>query len=253
MLIECQKCGAPLDADGSKRFVECRYCGLSNKVASSRTLMMQTPADWRPPVQWTPQVQGHVAGAAMAGGASAAGIGLTGCISAFVVSVVLGALGVAFFAFGSPFAGSGAEMPLGLGPSWDGSAPFSCSMNEDVRIEGVIANLPGQTAITAGLNCDVTLVNAVITAGRGIDASGNGIIRLENSTIRSTGVGIAASQNKRVVLVNSQVVAGSVGVEARQNADVTIEGGRVEGSPRAVVTGRNGELVNRGATLVDRP
>lgn len=248
MLVECQNCGAPLKADGSKAFVDCQYCGRTNKVASSKTLMAHVPVDWQPPAQWTPDMrQKVVAGAVVS--TAATGAGLTGCIAISVVVAILAVVGVVVVST----VGKPGGLPSVLGPSWDGSAPFSCSGNEDVRIEGVHASLPNQTAIRASVNCDLTIVDSDITAARGIDASGNGTIRLENTTLRTSETGIEASMNKRVVLVNSQVIAGGVGVDARQNADVTVEGGRVEGSPVAIRTDRNGELVNHGGELVDRP
>lgn len=252
MLVECQNCGAPLQTDGSKAFVDCRYCGRSNKVASSKTLMAQVPAGWQPPAQWTPEMQRRVAHGVAASTAGAAGAGVTGCV---VVSVVVAILGVVAAVVVTSLVGVGTSdaIPLELAPSWDGSAPFSCGGNDEVRIEGVHASLPGQTAIRATLNCDVTIVGSEITAARGIEASGNGTVRLENTTVRASETGIVASMNKRVVLVNSQIIAGAVGVDASGNANVTIEGGHVEGSPVAVRTGQNGEVINHGGDLVDRP
>jgi hypothetical protein len=249
MLVECQNCGAPLKADGSKAFVDCQYCGRTNKVASSKTLMAHVPVDWKPPAQWTPEMRNQVVTGALASNAATGG-GLTGCISVAVVVAILGV--VAVVVVSTVGTGSGG-IPAVLGPSWDGTAPFECSGNEEVRIEGVHATLPGQTAVRARLNCDVTIIDSDITAMRGIDASGNGTTRLENTTLRTSSTGIELSMNKRLILVNSQIIAGGVGIDARQNADVTLEGGRVEGSPVAVQIDRNGELVNHGAALVDRP
>ena len=47
MIIQCQNCGAPLQVDGTRTFVDCRYCGLSNKVKKSVTLFTHEPADWQ--------------------------------------------------------------------------------------------------------------------------------------------------------------------------------------------------------------
>ncbi len=254
MIIQCQNCGAPLQVDGTRTFVDCRYCGLSNKVKKSVTLFTHEPADWQPPVTWTPEMQRSVSrGAAVAGGAAAGGVGLAGCISALVLVLGLGIGALVFHRVNR--AVEGATGGAGIFPSalsWNGSAPFSCGANSDVRIEGVTANLPGQTAITASLNCSVTLVDSHITAARGIDASGNGVTRLENSTLDTTGPGIVVSMNKNLVLVNSRVTAGGVGVEASMNSEITIDGGSVQGSPVAVRPGRHG-MSNNGGQLIDQP
>lgn len=247
MLVECQNCGAPLKADGSQMFVDCQYCGRSNKVASSKTIMAQVPVDWRPPAQWNPSTQGKAA-ASVAAASVGASAGLGGCITATVAVVILLVGGVVAFSVHQASSGG----PI-FGPAWDGEAPFRCGGNDEIRIEGVTANLPGQTAVTADLNCEVTIVDSEITAATGIDASGNGTIRLENTTIHASGTGIRAALNKNIVLQQSVVIADGVGVEAGINSDVTITGGRVQGSPRAIQMGHNGDLNNQGGELIDVP
>ena len=94
-------------------------------------------------------------------------------------------------------------------------------------------------------------MSGIADDARGVDATGNGIIRLENTTIDATETGIAVTMNKDVELIDSRVTAGGIGIEARMNSEITVQGGRVEGSP-AVSPGRHG-IDNRGAELVDRP
>lgn len=249
MLIECQNCGAPLKADGSQMFVECQYCGRSNKVASSKTIAMQAPTNWQPPAQW--DASQHVKTAAVGAATTAAvGAGVSTVISLVVGVVVLLAVGGAVAA---TVLSSGSGSGGFLGPSWDGDGPFRCGGNDEVVIEGVTTELPDDTAITAALNCDVTIRDSHITAREGIDASGNGVVRLENTTILATGVGIRAGLNKRIELVDSVVVADGVGVEASMNAEIMLQGGRIQGSPVAVTTNMNAELDNRGGELIDAP
>ena len=54
MLIQCSRCGAPLDVSEGARIVKCNYCNSSHRLQDQRTLAAQTPAGWRPPPVWTP-------------------------------------------------------------------------------------------------------------------------------------------------------------------------------------------------------
>lgn len=54
MLLECGRCGAPLDVSPDARVVKCKYCDRSDRVASSKTLAALSPADFFPPKTWTP-------------------------------------------------------------------------------------------------------------------------------------------------------------------------------------------------------
>lgn len=59
MLIECSRCGAPLDVATGAKIVRCNYCRSSHHIHATRTLAAQTPNDWRPPATWTPPQHGQ--------------------------------------------------------------------------------------------------------------------------------------------------------------------------------------------------
>lgn len=54
MIAECARCGAPLDVREGSSLTKCRYCGQTNRTDTMRTVLPQTPRDWRPPPTWTP-------------------------------------------------------------------------------------------------------------------------------------------------------------------------------------------------------
>ena len=54
MLVECKRCGAPLDVGQRVAMVSCAYCGASTRVRSMRTIAEETPSGWVPPPTWTP-------------------------------------------------------------------------------------------------------------------------------------------------------------------------------------------------------
>lgn len=244
MIVECGTCCAPLDADGTSAFVKCSYCGSSNKVRSMKTLSAITPSDWRPPPQWQPPPQVAQHALQYGAAASAASAGISGCATVLVgvvLVLVLGGVAAAIALRSSPV----------LAPSWDGTTPLRCGGNESVRVENVVAELPGQTAITVEDNCTFEIVGSSITAWEGIAARGNHRVVLRDTVIVSEGNGITARGNRNIELQSSTISAGGVGIEAHGNVDVLLVGGRVAGTPQAVRTMNNAELEVRGAELVD--
>ena len=174
MIVQCQNCGAPLDVRDAAAFIDCTYCGKSNKVKKTRTLMAVTPQDWQPPAQWTGADRERAQKVAMAGvGIAAATTGLSGCAAVLIGMVVLVTLGVGaagFLFWGARETAGGAALEsaeeAALAPRWDGSTPFRCSGTEDILIERVTANLPNDVAITVAGNCELTLVNSSFTPSR---------------------------------------------------------------------------------------
>lgn len=55
MIVECERCGAPLDVRENQQVAKCNYCRATQRVKSLRTREMRTPPDWKPPPVWTPQ------------------------------------------------------------------------------------------------------------------------------------------------------------------------------------------------------
>ncbi len=52
MIVECKKCGAPLNVVDGQRLIQCSYCGATSQVKGMRTAAMQTPPGWQPPPTW---------------------------------------------------------------------------------------------------------------------------------------------------------------------------------------------------------
>lgn len=106
-------------------------------------------------------------------------------------------------------AGTPGSMAGGLAPAWTGDGPFSCGGNDNVSIVGVTASLPGVTAIEAGGNCQVSLVNVNLTAGVPISASGNANVTVTGGSLTGTQSSISASGNAHVA-VTGAAVSGAV-------------------------------------------
>ncbi len=253
MIVECENCGAPLDVKSGATFVDCDFCQLSNKVAKTRTLMVVTPANWQPPVQWTEADRAAAAKAAM--GTAAVAATTTGLMSIVVIGiavVTVAAIGIVIAVVVFDAAGSGsAPAPIFAEPAWDGTTPFRCGGNDQVTIEGVTANLPNDVAITASVNCSVTIIDSTINARAGIAASGNAAIELRRTTINATETGADLALNNQLTLDGSQIVAGGVGVDAKMNSRIQLNSGTIEGSP-AVTTQMNATLTNVAGEIVDR-
>jgi hypothetical protein len=88
--------------------------------------------------------------------------------------------------------------------AWDGKSPLVCGGNDEVKIDGVTANLPG-TAITAAGNCKLTLTKVDITAPTGIMAGGNAIVTITGGSITSTDATIQAAGGAKVTLTGTKM------------------------------------------------
>ncbi len=88
--------------------------------------------------------------------------------------------------------------------SWDGKTPLTCGGNDVITIDGVTAKLDA-TAINAGGNCKLTLVNVVLTAPNGIEALGNSIVTVQGGSITATALAVHAVGNAQVHMTGTKV------------------------------------------------
>lgn len=58
MLVECGRCGAPLNVRPKKRRTKCAYCGSVDERTRLRAIAEETPKDFEPPKVWTPKRKG---------------------------------------------------------------------------------------------------------------------------------------------------------------------------------------------------
>jgi hypothetical protein len=102
---------------------------------------------------------------------------------------------------------SGAEAKPGAQRtvSWDGKTPYACGGNENVKIESVTANISSGSAITAGGNCQLLLVNCNITAPTGISALGNAKVTVKGGSIKASDEAINALGNVEVNVDGAKV------------------------------------------------
>lgn len=119
-----------------------------------------------------------------------------------LVLIVLGFIGVGgyvYYQYRSTASGT-SPTPGGAARSvkWDGKAPYECAALDNVIIDGVTANLASATAIKASAGCNLTLNNVKITAGTGIDASGNAKVTVKGGSINGSTNSIVASGNAQV-------------------------------------------------------
>ena len=87
---------------------------------------------------------------------------------------------------------------------WDGKTPFTCTGNDSFTLSGVKANL-SSTAITAGANCTLTLVNCDITAPTAIDASGNANITVTGGSLNGSAFAVKAGALAKVTMSGTTV------------------------------------------------
>lgn len=125
--------------------------------------------------------------------------------------ILVGAVGLGIYIYVVAKDGGGVHKPTAGGDDtkWDGKAPFSCGGNDEPKITGTVANLPGKTAITVSGNCHLTLENVQITAAIGIDASSNGQVVMNGGSIHATTNTAVASGNAQVVITGAQTTGKS--------------------------------------------
>ncbi len=105
--------------------------------------------------------------------------------------VVLGLGGLGLYIWKSASDPTASNPTAAAASKWDGKSPFTCGGNDVVKIEGVTAKLAG-TAITAGGNCKLTLVNVNLTAPTGVEAGGNAVVTLQGGSIAATTLAVHA-------------------------------------------------------------
>ena len=148
MLIECNKCGAPLDVKGSERLVRCFYCGTSTRLQKTRTISVEAPSDFRPSPTWTPPVEARMRARPLHYRRRRRPAGCA--CSTLVPLLVLAGVAVALFESsdeGLPELGR--QLGLGSLPFleraavWDGRSTLECKMNERLVIEDREAEVIG--------------------------------------------------------------------------------------------------------------
>ncbi len=99
MIVECKKCGAPLNVVDGQRLVQCSYCGATSQVKAMRTAAIQTPPGWQPPPTWQspPTTSTSTSAPSTANvyrpAAAPPSTGSAGCVTGLVAMVAIAAVG----------------------------------------------------------------------------------------------------------------------------------------------------------------
>lgn len=205
---KCPHCGAPAQIPPSTQFYTCGYC------------KQQFDTGWRQPQVFpTKAVQQQiiiVRGPGLGSDdddspRSAAPIqrsAATGCswvIWAIVmVVVVIVAGGGAVYGVISKNSSFASKLV------WDGKSPFTCSGNDDYSVKEVHAELASGTAITASGNCHFTCTDCTIKAPTAIEAGGNATVTIVNGTITGTETLADASANAHVNISGNATASGAI-------------------------------------------
>ncbi|MCA9589795.1 MAG: hypothetical protein KC657_31040, partial [Myxococcales bacterium] len=83
-----------------------------------------------------------------------------------------------------------------------------CKGNDKVTLSGVTATV-SDTAIRAGGNCQLTLVNVKLTAPVGIEAAANAKVTMTGGSITASTNSVVASAAANVTLTGTQVTGKS--------------------------------------------
>jgi hypothetical protein len=265
MLVECQKCGAPLDVKASERFVKCAYCGTSTRLQGTRTLAMQTPPGWTPPPTWTPPVNTQLPQTPLAYRRQSARF--MGCYVVFFSIWVIVAGAIPFIA------SNGIDLPfIGKVARWDKASTLSCSVNEELVLEDLTARVPFGPVVETSPNCRIVIRRCRLEGSTIVRGSVNTVVIVEDSQLVASDEAINGDANLEVSLRGQTsveamtAVRGSVGtrvdidgpvvvsgrssaIEGDTNLALHVNGGRLVAGGTAIRGGMNPEIRLTGATV----
>jgi hypothetical protein len=129
-----------------------------------------------------------------------------GCGVLLLVALFIGGLGLYIWrsAATSMSSSPATASRTSTAAKWDGKSPFSCGGTDSVTISGVKANLT-DTAITAGGNCNLTLVGCDITAPTAIEANGNANVTITGGSLNGSTYAVEAGGLAKVKLTGTKV------------------------------------------------
>ena len=202
---KCPHCGAPAQIPPNTQFYTCGYCkqqfdtgwrqpqAFPTKAVQQQIIIVQGPGSGSDDDDSPRPIQTSVA---------------TGCswvIWAIVmVVVVLVAGGGAVYGVISKNSSFASKLV------WDGKTPFSCNGNDDYSVKEVHAEFASGTAITANGNCHFTCTDCTIKAPTAIEAGGNATVTMVNGSITGTETLADASANAHVNISGSAVASGAI-------------------------------------------
>ena len=201
--INCPQCGAPANVQPGQALYECPYCKRTFQTAQ----MFGAPPPVANPMP-PPQVQQIVIIAPGAHYRDSAPVssphrGGSGFVWGSGIGIMLLVLAIAG---GVRFLTSSSGSALFSGLVWDGKETLVCGGNDQITVSGVNANLTG-TAIEAGGNCHVKIIDSTLKAGTVVDAAGNADVTFQGGSIEGT-TAVEASGNAHVRF-NGTKVTGS--------------------------------------------
>lgn len=251
MLVQCQKCGAPLDVKGTERMIRCAYCGTTTKLAGTHTIASETPDGWKPPKQWVPKPESHLPSKPLAYRPRAA----------FMMVWQFFTIGVVTTAVLVPMVMSGViQIPFfGKVARWDGQSTLACELNETLEIEDREATVTSGPVIEAtGPNCHVVIRRSRLSGAVIVRGAINTEITVEDSVLRATDTAITGPTNLKVWVRGRSTVHGvahaidgdmNPEVEVLGPAEVTSDGDAIVGESNMHVAVREGVVRGRSAIV----
>lgn len=112
--------------------------------------------------------------------------------------------------------------------SWDGKTALTCNSGDSIELHDCKAELPGQTAITAGNGCKV---------------------RLERCTI-SAEIAVAANNGVKLTLIDTTLVGTKQALALWNSTTAEARGGRLEGSDAAIYATNHVRVAVSGTAVV---
>jgi hypothetical protein len=204
--LKCPNCAAPISPGPTDVSARCTYCG---NVIQIQRAAPPPPAQGPIPINTIyiyPQVH-HSAGAS--GARVLVSLAVTAVIAIGAAVPFLGRSGFSFFS---------------------SSLPAECGMNGTLVIKGKKFDGKGP-AVTAGLNCKVTIRDSTIKSDAPIRTGINSQVTIINSTIEGSSTAIELGVNAKLEITDKSEIRSTGGnaIEASENLEARIENSTIEG------------------------
>jgi hypothetical protein len=83
-------------------------------------------------------------------------------------------------------AAAAAAATVAVAPTtWDGRSPYSCTTGE-VALTGITGSVPGESAIYAGGDCQLTLTNMTVSGGYAVEVAGAAVVTIVGGSYTGT-------------------------------------------------------------------
>lgn len=251
MIVECERCGAPLDVSPGARIIRCGYCNAFCRPDRLTTVQPTTPAGWVPPAEWTPPEHlpepsvPHSYGRTRSAGVVA--------VAALVLSIgLIGLAPILVMSTGDTDAVPAEARPASgeLPPSaWRGEGTLWCQ-DQQLVLRDRDVSAPTGTMIMATRGCELRLIDCRLSGLLVVSATGDARVFVEGGTHASYGLATFQAFERAVIDIRDATVSGTTAaLHANQHSRIQMTGGVLRGETSAIYAADDATVAVDGVTV----